>query len=97
MLKDLMILMMQSFLKLVADKLLSKLRTTNFGSELSFIVGAHFEVKTLLKSLAFSLKPASSLLPTFSGGINRFFCFFCHKESYPDRPICFRWVDQLLR
>ena len=64
MLKDLMILRMQSFLKLIADKLLSKLRTTDFGTELSFIVGVHFEAKTLLKSLAFSLKPATSLLPT---------------------------------
>ena len=73
MLRDLMILSMSSLLKLIADKLLFELRTTNFGNELSFVIGVHFEAKNSLKSLAFSLKSATSLLPTFNGGINGVF------------------------
>ena len=59
--------------KLIADNLLSELRITNLGNELSFDIGVHFEAKNSLKSLAFSLKLATSLLPTFSGGINGIF------------------------
>ena len=73
MLRDLMILSMSSLLKLIADKLLFELRTTNFGNELLFVIGVHFEAKNSLKSLAFSLKSATSLLPTFNGGINGVF------------------------
>ena len=43
MLRDLMILSMSSLLK--ADKLLSELRTTNIGNELSFVIGVRFEAK----------------------------------------------------
>ena len=60
MLKDLMILTMSSLLKLIADKLLSELRTTNLGNELSFTIGVDFEAKNSLKSLAFSLKSTTS-------------------------------------
>lgn len=57
-------------LKLIADKLLSKLRKTNLGNELSFVIGVHFETKTSLEIIAFYLKLNTSLLPTFNGGIN---------------------------
>ena len=73
MLRDLVILSMSSLLKLIADKLFSELRTTNLDNELSFVIGALFEVKNSLKSLAFSLKPTTSLLSTFNGGINGIF------------------------
>ena len=39
------ILRMSSLLKLIADKLLVELRTTNLGNELSFVIGVHFKVK----------------------------------------------------
>ena len=68
-----MILSIPSLLKWIADKLLSELRTTNLGKELSFVIGVYFEAKKILKSLAFSLKSATSLLPTFNGGINSIF------------------------
>ena len=68
-----MILSISSLLKWIADKLLSELRTTNLGKELSFVIGVYFEAKKILKSLAFSLNSATSLLPTFSGGINSIF------------------------
>ena len=67
-----MILSISSLLKWIADKLLSELRT-NLGKELSFVIGVYFEAKKILKSLAFSLKSATSLLPTFNGGINSIF------------------------
>ena len=57
-------------LKLIADKLLSELRKTNLGNELSFIIDIHFETKTSLKIIAFYLKSDTSLLPTFNGGID---------------------------
>ena len=68
-----MILSISSLLKWIADKLLSELRTTNLGKELSFVIGVYFEAKKILKSLAFSLNSAKSLLPTFNGGINSIF------------------------
>ena len=68
-----MISSMSSLLQWIADKLVSELRTTSLGSELSFVIGVHFEANNLLKSLAFSLKSAASLLPTFSVGINGVF------------------------
>ena len=68
-----MILSISSLLKLMADKLISELRTTYLGNELSFVIGLHFQAKTLLKSLAFYLKLATSLLPTFNGGMNDIF------------------------
>ena len=67
-----MILSISSLLKWIADKLLSELRT-NLGKELSFVIGVYFEAKKILKSLAFSLNSATSLLPTFNGGINSIF------------------------
>ena len=72
MLRDLMILSMSSLLKWIADKLLSELTATdtNLGNELSFVIGIHFEAKNSLKSPAFSLKSATSLLPTLNGEIN---------------------------
>ena len=73
MLRHLIILSMSPLLKLIADKLLSEVRTTNHGYELSFVIGVNFEPKNSLKSLASSLKSATSLLPTFSGGIMGFF------------------------
>ena len=60
-------------MKGIADKLLSELRTTNLDNELSFVIGVSFEAKNSFKSLAFSLKSATSLLPTFHGGINGIF------------------------
>ena len=68
-----MILSISSLLKWIADKLLSELRTTNLGKELSFVIGVYFEAKKILKSLAFSLNSATSLSPTFNGGINSIF------------------------
>ena len=68
-----MISSMSSLLQWIADKLVSEMRTTGLGSEQSFVIGVHFEAKNLLKSLAFSLKSAASLLPTFSSGINGVF------------------------
>ena len=61
---------MSSLLKWIADKVLSELRATSLGNELSFVIGVHFEAKN---SLNFSLKSATSLLLTFSGGINDIF------------------------
>ena len=43
------------------------------GNELSFAIGVYFDAKNSLKSLAFSLKSVTSLLPTFSGGIRGIF------------------------
>ena len=68
-----MILSMSSLLKWIAYKLLSELRATNLANELSFVIGVHFEAKNSLKSLAFSLKSATSLLRKFSGEINGIF------------------------
>ena len=48
MLRVLMILSMSSLLKWVADRLLSELRTTSLGNELSFVIGVHFEAKNSL-------------------------------------------------
>ena len=70
MLRDLMILSMLSLLNPIADRLLSELRTTNLDNELSLVTGVHFEENNSLKSPAFSLKSATSLLPRFNGGIN---------------------------
>ena len=66
MLRDLMILSMSTLLKVIADKLLSELRTTSFGNELLLeyifiVIGVHFQAKNSLKSLAFSLKLATNL------------------------------------
>ena len=41
---------MSSLLQWIAEKLVSELRTTSLGSELSFVIGVHFEAKNLLKS-----------------------------------------------
>ena len=60
-------------LKLIADKILSELRRTILGNELSFVIDVHFEAKNSFKSLASSLKSATSLLPRFTGGINGIF------------------------
>ena len=73
MLRDLMILSISSLLKLIADKVLSELRTTNLGNQLSFVIVVHFEAKNSLKSLAVYLRSATSLLPKFSGGIKGIF------------------------
>ena len=79
MLRDLMILSMSSLLKLIADNLLSELRITNCGNELSFVIGVHFEAKNALKSLAFSLKSVTNFLPTLNGKSNVFFFFTVKK------------------
>ena len=68
-----MILGMPSLLKLIADELVSELRTISFGNEPSFVIDVYFEAKTSFKGLAFSLKSAASLSPTFIGGINGIF------------------------
>ena len=60
-------------LKLIADKILSELRRTILGNERSFVIDVHFEAKNSFKSLASSLKSATSLLPTFNGGIDGIF------------------------
>ena len=60
------------FIEIIADKVLSELKTTNLGIELSCVIGVHFETKKSLKSLAISLKSAASLLSTFNIGINIF-------------------------
>ena len=60
MLRHLMILHMSSLLKLIVDKLLSELRAISLANELSCVIGVHFEAKKSLKSLAFSLKSATS-------------------------------------
>ena len=67
-----MILSLSSLLKLISNKLLSGLRTTNLGSGPIFI-GLYFEAKNALKSLAFSLKSATSFLLTLNGEINGIF------------------------
>ena len=64
---------MSSSVKLVTDKLDVKLTFNKLGNELSFVIGIYFDKKNLLKSLAFSLKSVTSLLPTFSGGIRGIF------------------------
>ena len=46
MLRDLMILSISSLLKWITNKLLSELRTTDVGNELSFFIGVHFEAKS---------------------------------------------------
>ena len=58
---------MSSLLKLIADKLLPKSKTTNLGNELSVVIGVLFEAKNLLKNLGFSFKLGASLLPALSG------------------------------
>ena len=68
-LRDLIIFRMYSSVKLITDKLDVKLRFDKLGNELSFVIDVHFDTKNSLKSLAFSLKSVTSLLPTFSGGI----------------------------
>ena len=73
MLRDLMILSIWSLLKWIANKPLSELRTDNLCNELSFVIGVPFEAKSSLKSLAFCLKSATSLLPSSNGGINGIF------------------------
>ena len=58
---------MSSTVKLIADKLNVKLRFNKWDNELSFVIGVQFDTKKIMKSLAFSLKSDTSLLPTFSG------------------------------
>ena len=67
-------LSMSLLLKLIAGKILSELSRANLDNELSFIIDVHFEARNSFKSLASSLKSATSLLPTLSGGINGIFC-----------------------
>ena len=43
------------------------------SNEPSFVIDVYFEAKTSFKGLAFSLKSAASLSPTFIGGINGIF------------------------
>ena len=57
---------MSSTVKLIADKLNVKLRFNKCDNELSFVIGVQFDTKKIMKSLAFSLKSDTSLLPTFS-------------------------------
>ena len=85
---------MSPLLKWMADKLLSELRATNFGNELSFAIGVHFEAKNSLKSLAFSLKSATSLLPAFNGGINGI--FWPLKKVFKIDQYVLKFVDGLI-
>ena len=52
-----MVLRMLSPFKLIADKLLAELRTTDLGNKISFVIGVYFEAKQIIEkpSLAYKL------------------------------------------
>ena len=52
---------------LITDQLDVKLRFNKLGYEIWFVIGVYFEARnSSLKSLAFSLKSVTNLLPIFS-------------------------------
>ena len=90
---------MSSSVKLIADQLDVKLRFNKLGNELSFVIDIHFDGKKSLKSLAFSLKLVTSLLPILSGGIRGIFLPFTKvfkiDQNVLTKRVC-SWINKLL-